>query len=217
MTLAVAAIGPRVSAQEASSQEASTKVNRPVEFALPVTGLTTEKAEAALEPLRAFTVREFVCPRCSDSRPSAGDCHACKTPREEQTRRAFSQVTASPDATTITFRLEPGAFARLSSLESLLRSKMVTVKRDAIVIYSPAGLVFSGGKAADDATRLDEAIRTAGHREVASRFDEESREVIVTFERNPPTWKRLTEIGTGLTERPLQLTDVVWSSRASRS
>ncbi len=218
---AAVAMGPQVFAQEgtqdATPREAAAVTLRNVEITLPVTGLTKENTEATIASLETLTFLEWVCPKCSDSRLSDGECKACKSKRQERKSPAFTDVKASAERQAVTLTLSPGAYTRLSTIETHLKKGAVEVQRDKLVLASPASVIFTGGAGADDATRLDKAIRSAGNEDVTARYEADSKEIRVLFARTAPNWTKLNEISSKLSDKPLKLADVYWTTRQPKS
>jgi hypothetical protein len=219
--LAAVAMGPQVFAQEgtgdAKPREAAATTLRNVEITLPVSGLTKENTEAAIAPLKTLTITEWVCPKCSDSRLSDGECKQCATKREQKNSPAFTDVKASAERQAVVLTLSPGAYTRLSTIETHLKKGKVDIQHDKLVLASPASVIFTGGASADDATRLDKAIRGAGNEEVTARYEPDSKEIRVLFAKTAPSWTKLNDLSSKLSDKPLKLADVYWTTRQPKS
>lgn len=185
------------------------------EFTLPVKGLSATNAAQVESTLEALSIKEYVCPGCNQAQARAGECAGCDLALVSEENPAFKEVKAVADKGSITFHLESSAGLRLSAIESALRAKSVEVQREKLQLGEHSALIYTGGASADDAAKLEKALRDAKLADAETRYDAETREIHVHLGKGAPSWQVLADVGSKL-PAPLKLTDVAWGRGAVR-
>lgn len=197
MRIAASLLGLALLALAPAAQEEETPVPTPpkarpistgaprseaLKIQIPVVGITPENKGTVGRRLAGLRTREFVCAGCEHRSLKEGECPTCQQRLEGKERALLESqavYTSARGQTAVVITPAPGTEARLSQIESMLKSLDVTVSRTAMVLVPSDTLVFSSAGAVQaDVDALSKTF-AAAEIEVVVEPDADANEIRV--------------------------------------
>ena len=177
-----------------------------------MSGLTHEKAAPATTALVGLSQTVHQCPGCRHEQAEAGHCASCNRDLVAEHAPVLHDVAVDAAKATVGFALRPHHSLHLRELDKALGDLGVSLVRDRLPTGAAGGL-FVTGVSAEDATKVEAALRDARFFEsVSGRFDAAARELLLTFHAGPAS-PAFGQVEQALAEADpgAKLVDVVWN------
>jgi hypothetical protein len=129
------------------------------DLAIPATGLTAENAAKLKTNLEALNTHIYSCAACSERFAMAGTCPGCQGNLKEENKPIFSQVTVTPEQSTVKFQTNEGMQVRLSDIERAFKASGASIDNQKLTIGGNATLYVAGATSDEAATTIQKALQ----------------------------------------------------------
>lgn len=224
----LAALGALVTTQGVAAQHPSpgqakeaavapkSVVPKPLEIALPVTGLSKENVAALRQDLLALSARVYTCPSCKHEQPSEGSCPKCRAALAPETRTLLTAVEPAAQLNRLALTTDPRVVVSLSRIEAALTKRAVQIDDEHFTLAGRSQLLLRAPPLNNPSAIEKTLLEAKLFEEVKAEIDSGTNQVVLSVRAgaSPPTRTQVTAALEGIEAR---LTDVIWGPAAPKS